>query len=71
MHDRINRLCDEYNVTEKDRYDIVQIYSLLPVHNKRKLVDNFANFATKFAKIQSEIALEREVLIGEALKDIK
>lgn len=71
MNTQLEKLFFQYHISEKDRYEIRQIYSLLPSHRQRELIDNFALLATKFKQIEEEIQTQRELLLWEKVDDIK
>ena len=67
----LEKLFEKYNLSEKDKYEIRQIYDLLPPDKKQNLLNNFETLALKLRKIEEEISSEREILIWDALLDIK
>ncbi len=71
MNTQLEKLFSQYHISQKDRYEIRQIYSLLPNHKQRELIENFGLLATKFKQIEEEIQTQRELLLGEKVDDIK
>ena len=71
MNTQLEKLFSQYNLSEKDRYEIRQIYSLLPLHKQRNLVENFEELAIKLKKIEEEIKSEKDLLIGEEVDNIR
>lgn len=71
MNIQIEKLCDKYYLSPKDRYEINQIYNLLPDHKKQNLINNFPQLAQKFYEIEEEIRIEREILIWDAIGKIQ
>jgi len=56
---------------EKDKYEINQIFYLLPPEKQQNILDNFDALAFKLEKVHEEIKFERETLIGDALYKIE
>ena len=71
MNTRLEQLFEEYNVSEKDRYEITQIFSLLPLDKQKNLLNNFSALAFRLEQINKEIALERRILVWDLFEDIK
>lgn len=71
MNTQLEKLFSQYNLSEKDKYEIRQIYSLLPLHKQRNLVDNFDELAIKLQKIEEEIKSERDLLIWDEVDNIR
>jgi hypothetical protein len=53
----------KYDLSEKDRYEIRQIFQLLPLEKKQNILDNFDVLVLKIKKLQDDIKLEQEILI--------
>ncbi len=71
MNTQLEKLFSQYHISQKDSYEIRQIYSLLPNHKQRELIENFALLAAKFKQIEDEIQTQRELLLWEKVDDIK
>lgn len=71
MNTKLEALFEEYNVSKKDRHEIWQIYSFLPVEKQKKLLQNFWILIFRLQKIEEDIQIEREILIGDALNNIQ
>jgi hypothetical protein len=41
MNTQLEKLLTQYNLSQKDQYDIKQIYALLPMHKQNNLLQNF------------------------------
>jgi hypothetical protein len=63
MNTRLEMLFEKYNISEKDRYEINQIFLLLPPDKKQNILNNFDLLAFRFKQIHREIDLERRILI--------
>lgn len=71
MNTQLEKLFVQYNLSQKDQYEIRQIYNLLPTHKQHNLLQNFPVLAMKLNKIQEEIREEREILVGKAITNIE
>jgi hypothetical protein len=71
MNTLLEKLFEENNVSPKDRFEINQIYSLLPDEKKQNLINNFKSLALKLKIIEKEIEIEREILIPESVQKVK
>lgn len=71
MNTQLEKLFDVYQISQKDRHEIRQIYSLLALHKQRELLENFATIAAKFHQIEEEIRVQRELLIWDKVDEIK
>jgi len=71
MNTQLEKLLTQYNLSQKDQYDIKQIYALLPMHKQNNLLQNFWNLASRLIKIEEEIREEREILVWDKVENIK
>lgn len=71
MNTRLETLFEKYNFSQKDRYEINQIFLLLPDNKKQNLLNNFEILALKLFKIKEKINIEREILIWGEVENIK
>jgi hypothetical protein len=71
MNIYLEKLFDKYNVSQCDRYEINQIYSLLTPQKQHNLINNFELLIIRLNKIQEDLEIERRILIPEAIDDIK
>jgi hypothetical protein len=63
MNTRLEMLFEKYNVSDKDKYEINQIFSLLPSNKQQNILKNFEVMIFRFEQIHKEINLERRILI--------
>jgi hypothetical protein len=63
MNTQLEKLFAQYYLSQKDQYEIRQIYNLLPIHKQHNLLQNFPILAMKLNKIQEELREEREILV--------
>ena len=71
MNTQLEKLLTQYNLSQKDQYEIKQIYALLPTHKQHNLLQNFWNLASRLIQIEEEIRVEREILLDNALINIE
>ena len=71
MNTRLEFLFEKYNVSPKDRYEINQIFWLLPSEKQQNILKNFDIMIFRFEQIHKEIDLERRILIWDLFRDIK
>jgi hypothetical protein len=71
MNTQLEKLFEQYHLSEKNRYEINQIFWLLPINRQHNLINNFDVLAVKLNQIETEINLERRILIWDIFKDIK
>ncbi|MDD3145647.1 MAG: hypothetical protein PHV23_06105 [Candidatus Gracilibacteria bacterium] len=71
MNIYLHSLFEKYKLSEKDRYEISQIYGFLPIEKKQNLIENFELVAAKIIKIEETLELEKEILIGNSVERIK
>ena len=71
MNIRLELLFEKHNVSQKDRYEINQIFWLLPPEKQQNILKNFDIMIFRFEQIHKEIDLERRILIWDLFRDIK
>jgi hypothetical protein len=64
MNTLLKALFEKYRVSEKNKYEILQIWSLLPDVKKQNILNNFEALAIKLQKIEEELNTEKEILLG-------
>jgi hypothetical protein len=67
----LERLFEKYQISEKDSYDIRQIYHLLSEDKQNNLILNFSTLVEKLEVIKYDEHLEQGILIGDALTEIE
>lgn len=70
MNTQLEKLLTQYSLSQKDQYEIRQIYALLPAHKQHNLLQNFWNLASRLIQIEEEIREEREILVWGLYDDI-
>jgi transcription initiation factor TFIIIB Brf1 subunit/transcription initiation factor TFIIB len=71
MNTVLLRLFEQYDVSERDRYEIGQIYNFLSEEKKQRLIKDFEIFIKKVKKFQQQLKEEKDILIGETINEIK
>ena len=71
MNTKLEKLFEKYNFSQKDRFEISQIFFLLTEERKQNLLKNFDDFAFSINKINSDIDTEKDILIWSAVEKIK
>ena len=63
MNTLLEALFEQYSVSEKDRYDIRQIFSLLPSDKQKNLIKSLPVLAGRLQKIENDLYQERDILM--------
>lgn len=71
MNTLLKSLFEKYEISEKDRYEINQIFNIVNNEKKQKILANFEKLAKKVKQIEEEILFEQKVLLDNILPDIK
>jgi len=71
MNTQLQKLFEKYKISDKDCYEINQIFLIVDDEKKHKILANFELLAQKIQKIEEEIMLEQSILLDNILPDIK
>ena len=71
MNTQLKKLFEKYNLREKDKFEINQIFWLLPLDKQKNILENFDILAFKLEQQYKEIELERRILIWDVFNDIR
>ena len=71
MNTQLQKLFEKSKLSKKDRYEINQIFELLPVEKQKNLLENFDVLVFRLEQMHKEIELERRILIWDIFSDIK
>ena len=71
MNTQLQKLFEKSNLSEKDKFEINQIFSLLPANKQNNLLENFDILAFRLEQQHKEIELERRILIWDIFENIK
>ncbi len=71
MNIYLEKLFTKFEISPKDKYEIRQIFSFLPVYKKKNLLDNFESLIS-YLKISRESMInEQEILLGKVISNIQ
>jgi hypothetical protein len=70
MNIYLEKLFNKYSVSPKNRYEIKQIYDLLPANKKNNLINNFELLMYKIHRIEESLKMEQEILLDRIIPDI-
>lgn len=71
MNILLEKLFDEYKLNAKDRYELNQIFTLVPEWKKQSILNNFDLLVLKIRQVQEEIKIEQEILIWDSISRLK
>lgn len=71
MNAVLEQLFNKYNLGEKDRYEIKQIYSFLSPQKKIHMVENFWEIVKHIGWLKQEMFDEQKILFGNTLQNIE
>ena len=71
MNTQLQKLFDIYKISDKDCYEINQIFCIVDDEKKHHILANFELLAKKIQKIEDEIILEQEILLDNILPDLQ
>ena len=71
MNTQLQKLFEKSKLSKKDRYEINQIFELLPVEKQKNLLENFDVLVFRLEQMHKEIELERRILVWDIFSDIK
>lgn len=71
MNVYLEKLFKKHKLSEKNIYEIRQIYSLLPTKKQKNLINNFERLVESIQIIEWQINTEREILIWDALTNVR
>jgi len=71
MNTQLQKLFRKSKLSDKDRYEINQIFWLLPPDKQNNILENFDILAFRLEQMHKEIELERRILIWDLFTDIK
>ena len=67
----LEKLFEKYNLTEKDRYEIKQIYSFLNPQKKIHMVENFESIVKHIGRLKKDLFDEQQILFDNTLHTIE
>lgn len=71
MNEKLEKLFDQYRLSPKERYEFMQIYSLLPPLKKVRALERFELIMMELETLKKELLYEQEILLGHTLESIE
>lgn len=71
MNTQLQKLFEKSNLDNKDKYEISQIFELLPPDKKQNIINNFEVLAFRLTIIHKDIELERKILISDIFTNVR
>ena len=70
MNTKLQKLFELSNLLEKDKYEINQIFFLLPVDKQQNILDNFEILVSRLEQMHKENLVEQEILLWNLYEDL-
>lgn len=67
----LEKLLNKYEVSEKDRYEIKQIFNFLTISKKQRLLENFETTFSNIIKLRKNYCLKQEIILSRTIKNIE
>jgi len=71
MNVLLEKLFEQYSLSEKDRYEILQMFHIMSDAKKQLLLNNFEKLSEKIKKISQDIIIEQGILLDSILPEIQ
>ncbi len=71
MNTKLKELFEKSNLSNSDKYEINQIFNLLPAKKKQNIINNFETLVFNVSLMHKQVEIERKILIGEVFSDIR
>lgn len=71
MNSALIKLLKKHELSEKDCYEINQIYCILSDEKKQAILDNFEVLALKIKEIESQLITEQNILLDSIIPEIQ
>ena len=71
MNTQLQKLFEKSHLAEKDKFEINQIFWLLPPDKQNNILDNFDVLAFRLETMHKEVELERRILVWEFYKKVE
>lgn len=71
MNEKLEKLFEQYSLSPKERYEFMQIYSLLPPLKKVRALERFEIIMMELETLKKELLYEQETLFGHTLESIE
>jgi len=63
MNTFLQELFEKYEISDKDKHNILQMYNILPDYKKQNILNNFETLVYKIKKIEEDINIEKEIIL--------
>lgn len=63
MNEKLEKLFNDYQLSDKERYEFMQIYSLLPPDKKVRALERFQVIMKELEILKKELLYEQEILL--------
>ncbi len=71
MNTQLEKMLENSNLSEADRFDIVQIFEILPVEKQRNILNNLDKLIFRIEYLNKDIELQRKILLWDLFDSIK
>lgn len=71
MNVLLEKKLEIYDFSDKDKYEIRQIFEFATDEKKRSILANFDKIANNVLKIKQELKYNQEILLGRAISNIE
>lgn len=71
MNTFLQELFEKYEISDKDRHNILQMYNILSDDKKQNILNNFETLVYKIKKIEEDIKTEKEIILWDALDIVR
>ena len=71
MNEKLEKLFEQYSLSPKERYEFMQIYSLLPPLKKVRALERFELIMMELETLKKELLYEQETLLWYTLESIE
>ncbi len=71
MNVLLEKLFEQYGISEKDRFEILQMFQIMSDSKKHLLLNNFEKLSKRIEKISNDIIIEQGILLDSILPEIK
>ena len=71
MNVLLEKLLENDLLTEKDRYEVRQIFQVVDDRKKQNILNNFDKILSGIAQIKIEMREQQEILLGKAVSNIE
>lgn len=71
MNTQLNKLLENSNLSEKDKFEINQIFFLLPPDKQQNILNNFEVLCFRLEQMHNESLIEQEILLWNLYEDLE